>query len=230
MILIATIITIMIKLDIDSEKINSDRMLTNVFNFIDRITNKKINDVFKIFIPAALILSVYIISIAITDINFTKQITISLATLLIGYICSTKQESSEDQIEKIWNNYKTLGITVVYILILQNIALLIIVTYQAALIKSKENNKFINNLIFILDWIPARIISGLYVLIGKFDQAIELWLDHLKDTKKTGKKVISDIAKSALDFDGENKNKTIDRMLNFLIFTLCTISILRIIH
>ena len=201
-----------------------------MFNFIERITNKKIKDVYQIFIPTILILIVYIISITITDINFTKQITISFTTLLIGYLCSVQQEENEDQIEKIWNNYKTLGITVVYILMLQNVALLVISVYQAALIKSDQNNKFINNLIFIIDWIPARIISGIYVLIGKFDHSIELWVDTLKDTKKTGKEVISDIAKSSLDFDKENKNKIIDRMLNFLIFALCTISILKVIH
>lgn len=58
-----------------------------------------------------------------------------------------------------------------------------------------------------LDWLPARVFSAGYLLIGNFTKAAGIWLSYLLDLTSPAKSLVSDISKAAEPIDAQDCSK-----------------------
>ncbi|MCO7188774.1 MULTISPECIES: beta-lactamase regulator AmpE [unclassified Pseudoalteromonas] len=70
---------------------------------------------------------------------------------------------------------------------------------QVALVRSTldTHTQRFSQLLFWLDWLPARIASFGYLIIGNFTQGTGCWLKYLLDFETSNRRVVSDIALAA---------------------------------
>jgi AmpE protein len=61
----------------------------------------------------------------------------------------------------------------------------------------------LQKLLHILDWLPARICSAGYLLIGNFSKAASIWLSYLLDFTSAAKALISDISHAAENIEAK---------------------------
>ncbi len=63
------------------------------------------------------------------------------------------------------------------------------------------NRGYIQRALHVLDWLPARVFSAGYLLIGNFTKAAGIWLSYLLDLTSSAKAMVSDISKAAETID-----------------------------
>ncbi len=56
---------------------------------------------------------------------------------------------------------------------------------------------FVSKLLFIIDWLPARLVALAYVLVGNFSNAINVWLSLTLNIKAPAYDVVSKVAMAA---------------------------------
>lgn len=66
----------------------------------------------------------------------------------------------------------------------------------------------LQKLLHLLDWIPARVCSAGYLLIGNFSRAAGVWVSYLLDFTSPAKSLITDIALAAETVDAAKCGKT----------------------
>jgi AmpE protein len=59
---------------------------------------------------------------------------------------------------------------------------------------------FTYNALYIIDWIPVRLIALAYMLVGHFSKAIPTWLENLFDINKPSYEVLTSVAQKSEDF------------------------------
>ena len=62
----------------------------------------------------------------------------------------------------------------------------------------------------VLDWIPARVCSAGYLLIGDFTRSSGIWLGYLLDFKSPAKNLVCDIAQAAETVEMQHDNKILE--------------------
>lgn len=65
-----------------------------------------------------------------------------------------------------------------------------------------------NQLLFIIDWIPVRIIALGYMLVGHFSKAIPIWLGNLFDLNMPSYEVLVSVAQKSEDFMVDSQDCT----------------------
>ncbi|WP_076418471.1 beta-lactamase regulator AmpE [Colwellia sp. UCD-KL20] len=65
-----------------------------------------------------------------------------------------------------------------------------------------------NQLLFIIDWLPVRIIALGYMLVGHFSKAIPIWLGNLFDLKMPSYEVLISVAQKSEDFMVDSQDCT----------------------
>ncbi|XPF93904.1 beta-lactamase regulator AmpE [Colwellia sp. RE-S-Sl-9] len=65
-----------------------------------------------------------------------------------------------------------------------------------------------NQLLFIIDWLPVRIIALGYMLVGHFSKAIPIWLGNLFDLKMPSYEVLVSVAQKSEDFMVDSQDCT----------------------
>jgi AmpE protein len=55
------------------------------------------------------------------------------------------------------------------------------------------------NILFYIDWIPVRITSFGYMLVGHFSKAFPTWVENLFDTQKPANEILIDVAQRSED-------------------------------
>lgn len=58
---------------------------------------------------------------------------------------------------------------------------------------------YCQQLLFWLDWLPVRITSFGYMLVGHFSRALPVWLENLFDLAKQPSSILADVAKKSED-------------------------------
>jgi AmpE protein len=54
--------------------------------------------------------------------------------------------------------------------------------------------------LFIIDWLPVRLVAFGYMLVGHFSKAMPAWLENIFELDKPAYKVLSDVAQKSEDF------------------------------
>jgi len=54
--------------------------------------------------------------------------------------------------------------------------------------------------LFIIDWLPVRLVAFGYMLVGHFSKAMPAWLENIFEIDKPAYKVLSDVAQKSEDF------------------------------
>lgn len=99
-----------------------------------------------------------------------------------------------------WINYRYYGAIALYLIVLGPVGA---VLYCTVRFYSEQSNKhqieqpLVDNLLFVLDWLPSRIFSFGYVLSGHFRQAIATWVSHVLNPKCTARDIITQVALAA---------------------------------
>ena len=68
---------------------------------------------------------------------------------------------------------------------------------------TKENEPVVclsHQLLFVIDWLPVRIIALGYMLVGHFSKAMPIWLGNLFDINKPSYDVLISVAQKSEDF------------------------------
>lgn len=65
-----------------------------------------------------------------------------------------------------------------------------------------------NQLLFVIDWLPVRIIALGYMLVGHFSKAISIWLGNLFDLKMPSYEVLVSVAQKSEDFMVDSQDCT----------------------
>lgn len=74
--------------------------------------------------------------------------------------------------------------------------------------KQSESVSQINHLMAILDWVPVRITSLGFLLVGHFSRALPLWLGYLPDPAISAKQLLADVSKAAEEVEPDEHDCT----------------------
>ena len=99
-----------------------------------------------------------------------------------------------------WINYRYYGAIALYLIILGPVGTVLYCTvrfYSEQSRKVESSLPLVDNLLFVLDWIPSRIFSFGYVLSGHFRQAISAWVSHALNPKASARDIITHVAVAA---------------------------------
>ena len=58
---------------------------------------------------------------------------------------------------------------------------------------------YFNQLLFWLDWLPVRLTSFGYIMVGHFSKALPVWLESFFNINKSADQVLGDVAKKSED-------------------------------
>ncbi len=89
-----------------------------------------------------------------------------------------------------------------------------------------------SKLLFVIDWLPVRIIALAYMLVGHFSKALPTWLENLFDLSKPSYEVLTSVAHKSEDFTVDTKDCTAEPCIlvrlakRTLLLCLAVISIL----
>jgi len=64
----------------------------------------------------------------------------------------------------------------------------------------QDINRFNQQVLFWLDWIPVRVVAFGYMLVGHFSKAMPVWLENLFDGGKLPHNVLISVAQKSEDF------------------------------
>lgn len=73
---------------------------------------------------------------------------------------------------------------------------------------SDEIQKFGQQLMHILDWVPVRVTGLGLLLVGHFSRALPVWLTHLANPKSSAKTVLCEVARAAEEVEPDEKDCT----------------------
>ena len=99
-----------------------------------------------------------------------------------------------------WINYRYYGAIALYLIILGPVGAVLYCTVRFYSEQSRHANielPLIDNLLFVLDWLPSRIFAFGYVLSGHFSKAISAWLSLVLDPKRSARDIITQVALAA---------------------------------
>lgn len=63
-----------------------------------------------------------------------------------------------------------------------------------------------HTLLYIVDWIPVRLIAFAYMMVGHFSKAFPIWLGNLVNFSKPSHEILTSVAEQAEDFMSETKS------------------------
>jgi len=92
-----------------------------------------------------------------------------------------------------------------------------------------------HDILFYLDWLPVRITSFGYMIVGHFSKALPMWLESLFDAKKPTHEILIDVAQKSEDIMVEEDDCTAEPCLlvrlakRNVLLMLANISILTLI-
>ncbi|MEW6989289.1 beta-lactamase regulator AmpE [Colwelliaceae bacterium 6441] len=66
--------------------------------------------------------------------------------------------------------------------------------------ENTQVSDFNQQLLFWLDWLPVRLVSFGYMLVGHFSRALPVWLENLFDIGKSPHQILIDVAVKSEDF------------------------------
>ncbi|GHF79645.1 beta-lactamase regulator AmpE [Thalassotalea marina] len=107
--------------------------------------------------------------------------------------------------------------------------------YQECKPCDDSNNEVLRlnqRLLFIIDWVPVRIVAFGYMLVGHFSRAFPVWLENLFATEKQAHYVLIDVAQKSEDFMVDQDDCTAEPCLlvrlakRTLLLCLATVSML----
>lgn len=99
-----------------------------------------------------------------------------------------------------WINYRYYGAIALYLIILGPVGTVLYCTVRFYSEQSRKHDSalpLVDNLLFVLDWIPSRVFSFGYVLSGHFRQAISAWLSHALNPQSSARDTITQVAVAA---------------------------------
>lgn len=73
--------------------------------------------------------------------------------------------------------------------------------------------EFNRKALFVLDWLPVRIVSFGYMLVGHFSRAMPVWLDYLFEVNKSPYEMLTTVAQKSEDFMVEQGDCTAEPCL-----------------
>lgn len=97
---------------------------------------------------------------------------------------------------------------------------------------SENEHQLVSKLLFYCDWLPVRIVSFGYMLVGHFSRALPTWLDNLFNLTKTPSQLLIDVAEKSEDFMVDKQDCTAEPCLlvrlakRTLLLCLATIALL----
>ena len=59
---------------------------------------------------------------------------------------------------------------------------------------------FLQKVLFIVDWLPVRIVAFGYMFVGHFSKALPVWLENIFDFNKPAHLLLNQVAKQSEDF------------------------------
>ncbi len=65
-----------------------------------------------------------------------------------------------------------------------------------------------HSVLYIVDWIPVRLIALAYMMVGHFSKAVPTWLENLFDFNKPSHEILTSVAEQAEDFMSDTKDCT----------------------
>lgn len=99
-----------------------------------------------------------------------------------------------------WINYRYYGAIALYLIVLGPVGAVLYCSVRFYSEQSHLREKplpLVDNLLFVLDWLPSRIFSFGYVLSGHFRQAIAVWLQNATKPNRSARNIITHVAVAA---------------------------------
>lgn len=99
-----------------------------------------------------------------------------------------------------WLNYRYYGAVALYFIIFGPVGAVLYCTvryYDELNLRKQLAIPLLSTLVFILDWIPSRIVAFGYALSGRFNQAFPVWVTHALAIKTPARDIIVRVAVAA---------------------------------
>ena len=103
----------------------------------------------------------------------------------------------------VWGHYRYVCAKLFYLMVGGLYAPVLLVVYTTAcwmqeMLSQKAPHARIQQVLFILDWVPARLVACGYLLIGHFTRALGAWMKLVLLPHKSAKEIILEVAKHAI--------------------------------
>lgn len=116
----------------------------------------------------------------------------------------------------IWEHYQKFIVLIFYLMLLGPVAMSLYSTFlflQRYFYHKGIEHLLLEKIIFLWDWVPARIISTLYLIIGNFSKASTQWLTQLPDITLEAKKFVCQVATASAFSSHQLQNETTQEII-----------------
>ncbi|WP_330131053.1 beta-lactamase regulator AmpE [Shewanella xiamenensis] len=99
-----------------------------------------------------------------------------------------------------WINYRYYGAVALCFIFLGPVGAVLYCTarfYAEENVRKSLNLPLIEDIMFVLDWIPSRVFSFGYALSGQFSEGLSAWRDHALNIHASARRVVTETALAA---------------------------------
>ena len=108
----------------------------------------------------------------------------------------------------VWQNYRHYAAVILFFVLLGAPGAVFYVLARAMQSLMAFENKTANKLMHVLDWLPVRITSLGFLLVGHFSRALPIWLGHFVTPSISAKKLLVDVSRAAEEIEPDERNCT----------------------
>lgn len=123
-------------------------------------------------------------------------------------ICDSQQTPATFGQNLVWQNYRHYAAVILFFVLFGAPGALLYVLARAIQAQSAFENKTANKLMHVLDWLPVRITSLGFLLVGHFSRALPIWLGHFLTPNISAKKLLVEVTRAAEEVEPDERDCT----------------------
>ena len=153
----------------------------------------------------------YLLSVCHQDIQASYHVAAALAELDLLDINDEAKLGAKVGRQLTWINYRFYCTTVLMMVIGGPVAVIFYASVRTmALLIARDqlpSNSLVNLVLFVLDWLPARVVALGYVMVGNFSHSISVWFSLVIKPNESAYELVSQVAMAAEQVSHQSDNQ-----------------------
>ena len=133
---------------------------------------------------------------------------IEACSLYEDQICENQNIPATFGQNLVWQNYRHYAAVILFFVIFGAAGAVFYVLARAVQSQIGNENPHANQIIHVLDWLPVRITSLGFLLVGHFSRALPIWLGHFFAVNLSAKKLLVDVTQAAEEIEPDERDYT----------------------
>jgi len=157
----------------------------------------------------------YLLSVCHGDTQASYLIAAQLAEVKTLDVSDPTALGAQVGRQLVWINYRYYCATALMMVIGGPVAVIFYVTVRSYDLLVRRDIMprvgLIDTLLFLIDWLPARLVALGYVIVGNFSHAISLWLSLVIKIKLPAQQLIGDVAMIAEQVTAQSREQSVSK-------------------